>query len=491
MTTAQHSSYLNANLPNLKAQANEMMGESAAATLLAKDDRDHLVPSDKDHPAPARPPMPSVSPVAAAAPAVGESAGIAAPGAPRQQGGGGNSATAGLDREQQLLALGEVSVEPNGDVLVKVPADLVGRMIGKHGTVIKELQLQSGAFINMAKEGEVFRIARITGGQYEARLCACLLADKFTPADNTEKRARIEELIAHYRAIGNRPARVYQVESMSLPPDMVARLVGRGGLLLRELQDKTRAKIDLPRSTGGDEMRKVVTISGTMADVATCRELIRTMAHEPAHYVPDEYYGTALYEPQAVPSRSYYQPYASYAPPYMQAAAYADPYAQPYLMRGYYYPEQAVPDMSRLSIDSDDHVVPTPREVQSYAPAPSYGPTQTYAPAPIATMHVPMPAQQAAPYMGPSLESVISIPGDMVGRLIGRQGVAVKQLQSETHTRIDILDPLPNSPYGVRHVRITGPKQENIQHCIYLIQTRVSAFWGNPPSPASTHSGHH
>lgn len=481
MTTAQHSSYLNANLPNLKAQATEMMGEGGALT----DDRDHLVPSDKDHPALPRPPMPSVSPVGAAAlVAGGEGAGAVDA---REQQGGGISATAGMNREQQLLAMGEISVEPNGDVLVKVPADLVGRMIGKHGTVIKELQLQSGAFINMAKEGEVFRIARITGDQWEARLCACLLVDKFTPADNTEKRTCLEDLISHYRAVGNRPARAYQVESMSLPPDMVTRLVGRGGLLLRELQDKTRAKIDLPRSMGGDEMRKVVTISGTTAEVAACRELIRNMGHEPTHYAPDEYYGT-LYEPHAVPTRSYYQPqpqpqpYASYAP-YMhgQGGTYADPYAQPYLMRSYYYPEQAVPDMGRLSLDSDDHVVPTPREAQIYVPAPM-----------AAAIHVPaQAAAQAAPYMAPPLESVISIPGDMVGRLIGRQGVAVKQLQSETHTRIDILDPLSNAPYGVRHVRITGPKHENIQHCIYLIQTRVSAFWGTPPSPASTRSGQH
>lgn len=36
-----------------------------------------------------------------------------------------------------------------------------------------------------------------------------------------------------------------------------------------------------------------------------------------------------------------------------------------------------------------------------------------------------------------------------VGRLIGRQGVAVKQLQMETRTRVDILDPDPNATGGV------------------------------------------
>jgi rRNA processing protein Krr1/Pno1 len=34
---------------------------------------------------------------------------------------------------------------------------------------------------------------------------------------------------------------------------------------------------------------------------------------------------------------------------------------------------------------------------------------------------------------------------EQVGRLIGRQGIAVKQLQAETKTRIDVLDADPHS----------------------------------------------
>lgn len=474
MTTAQHTSYMNANLPNLKAQTHEL-GEAG----LLKEEREQIVPGaplEKEPASPARAPH---SPAASASDLT-----MGSPGTSKEQ----------EEMERQLLRIEEVSVE-GADVLVKVPADLVGRMIGKHGTVIKELQLQSGAFINMSKDGEVFRIARISGGQAEARLCACLLVEKFTSADNAEKRARLEELIAHYRVVGNRPVRQYVVESFTMPAETLARIVGRGGLLLRELQDKSHAKIDLPRSTGSDEARKVVTISGTSPEVAACRELLRSVMHDyPTHYPEESYY---QYDPahQVVPSRTPYYPphypvptYPMHA--YMPQSGYADQYGQsPYMMSypGYYPQDHLAPDLSRLSLEVDDHVVPR----ENHGSIPLIHPPAILASSMGAAQMPPSMHQQAMvpPLPAPHVnDTVISIPGEMVGRLIGRHGVAVKQLQSETRTRIDILDPSPNSSNATRYVRITGPKYENVHHCVQLIHSRMASFWGAAPmSPASSH----
>ena len=70
-------------------------------------------------------------------------------------------------------------------------------------------------------------------------------------------------------------------------------------------------------------------------------------------------------------------------------AGYVEQYgAAPYVMGypGGYYPEQLTPDLGRLSLEGDDHVVP--REA-----------------------HVPM--SMMAP-MPPIAETIVSIPGEMV-----------------------------------------------------------------------------
>lgn len=45
--------------------------------------------------------------------------------------------------------------------------------------------------------------------------------------------------------------RLYVVESFSLPSEALSRVIGKGGAMLRELQDRTHAKIDLPRVRPG------------------------------------------------------------------------------------------------------------------------------------------------------------------------------------------------------------------------------------------------
>ena len=72
-------------------------------------------------------------------------------------------------------------------------------MIGKNGLVIKELQSQSGAFINMAKEGDVYRIARISGNYPETHLCALLLVQKFTSREDAPKHDKLDALIRFYK----------------------------------------------------------------------------------------------------------------------------------------------------------------------------------------------------------------------------------------------------------------------------------------------------
>jgi len=393
---------------------------------------------------------------------------------------------------EEFKTLDEICVDENtSELLVKVPSELVGRMIGKNGLVIKELQSHSGAFINMAKEGEVFRIARISGNYPETHLCALMLVSRFTSREDLAKHEKLERLLSSYRKL--RPLKPFVVENFNVPAEHVGRIIGRGGHTIRELQDVTHAKIDIPKACPGVDSHRVLTISGSPEEVAHCRDLLRTRiahleaareAHETDPNNPSMHEALSPYLASfngVYPASSYHimpggrmamsMPYALDA---MSSYGYGYGY-MPYPMP--FHSEHLSADMSRMSLspsvdsqDSDhhDHQVP-------HMPGHPSPPTQHTPPAPLhaaAAMFVPsLPATPC--------ETIVAVPADLVGRLIGRQGVAVKQLQSETKSRVDVLDAVPGADPHVRYVRITALRLDSVRACEAHIKARIAAHYGN------------
>jgi len=403
---------------------------------------------------------------------------------------------------EDFKTLDEISVdEGTSELLVKVPSDLVGRMIGKNGLVIKELQSHSGAFINIAKEGEVFRIARISGNYPETHLCALMLVSRFTPRDDSMKHEKLERLLTSYRKL--RPLKPFVVENFNVPAEHVGRIIGRGGHTIRELQDLTHAKIDIPKACPGVDSHRVLTISGSPEEVSHCRDLLRTRianldaareSHEADPNNPSVHDAMSPYMVRRGASgitaqASYNGVYAGSPYHLLQGGRMAvpvpygmDPMSYSY---GYGYMPYPMPfhsehlsaDMSRMSLspsvesqDSDHHDHQVPHMHGHPSP-----PTQHTPPA---ALHA------AAPMFVPSLpatpcETIVAVPADLVGRLIGRQGVAVKQLQAETKSRVDVLDAVPGADPHVRYVRITALRLDSVRACEAHIKARIAAHYGN------------
>jgi len=480
MNTVEHPPSVNAHVANAKVSA-------PSRPQMSDDSGQHTSTPQT---------VPSLDPNPREEPAKDDSVPTQAPEATGEQAsadGPSQTSDEAVESLSEFRSIEEISVDPNtNELLVKVPSEQVGRMIGKNGLVIKELQSQSGAFINMAKEGEVYRLARISGNYPETHLCALLLVQKFTPREDSRKHDKLEQLIRFCKK--NRPVKPFIVENFSVPEEHLGRVIGKGGHTLREIQEQSHAKIDLPKAAAASEHHRVLMISGSPEEVAQCRELLKAritpredggMAGPEGAHEGHEMHGRSGHE---VPSgRPYYpHPYAAqhpYMPPYYathmpydQMAAYwgymYPPYAPSYPM-----PEHLAADMSRVSISpsadsqDNDHTVP-----HMHAPGLPGHPG-----------HPGHPGQlhASAPTFVPSLtlqqqhESVIPIPGELVGRLIGRQGVAVKQLQMETKTRVDILDADPNAKDTTRYVRITALRPENVRMCENHIKARIAAHYGN------------
>lgn len=371
-------------------------------------------------------------------------------------------------------SLEEISIDAaTHEILVKVPSALVGRMIGRNGLVIKELQSLSGAFINMGKDGEQFKIARISGNFPETHICALFLVQKFTPRDATAKHEKIESLLRHFRK--QAPEKATVIEQVTVPAEHVSRIIGKGGSALREVQERTRAKIEIPRHSVPSEQSRTLTVSGSRDDVRACVELLQSRiasrddGPRSDHAVPA--FQPTEYRQELMPPYQYGHPAPYYGTPYMPQFDYGYSPAPGY---GYMMYPTMMPDMSALVLD-DDQMVPTPSApmaVPGYMPmmAPMY-PSQPYYASPASS-----PSMSGM--VLPQHETIMAVPAELIGRLIGRQGVAVKLLQSETKSRVDVLDAEPNTPPGTRYVRISALHPDNVAACQRQIQARIASHYG-------------
>jgi len=192
-----------------------------------------------------------------------------------------NAASSSDDPElREFASLEELSVDPSShDVVVRVPSPLVSRLVGKSGAGIRELQSLSGASINMSKDGGPLRAARISGNYPETHLCAILVMQKLTPRDQSAKHTRLAALAAYFRS---KCERSYVMEHFNVPVEHVGRIFGRGGLVLREIQEQSRAKIEIPRQSVPSEHARVLHISGSREAVTACIGLLRSrMVRDP------------------------------------------------------------------------------------------------------------------------------------------------------------------------------------------------------------------
>jgi len=111
-------------------------------------------------------------------------------------------------------------------VIVNVPVEKVGLVIGKSGTMIREIQESSGARLQLDSTGEPTRILRISG-----------------PAQSVEiAKARVEGLISQttYATRISRPSKTIQI-----PSQCVGFVIGKGGETIKKISQDTRCRMQI------------------------------------------------------------------------------------------------------------------------------------------------------------------------------------------------------------------------------------------------------
>ncbi|RLN47786.1 hypothetical protein BBJ28_00003884 [Nothophytophthora sp. Chile5] len=175
-----------------------------------------------------------------------------------------------------------------GSVDMKVPRDLVGYIIGRGGETIRDLQMKSGAHIQIVREEEGAppspdRFVNISGSpdtlELAQRLIQNLIDERAQNQSSGGFRERDDrDRMARYGGIN--PDGSDTVELL-VPNERVGLIIGRGGCTIKAIQQRTGSSVTIPQTPDPEhqDMRRI-TIRGTVEAKEAAKFEIQAMINE-------------------------------------------------------------------------------------------------------------------------------------------------------------------------------------------------------------------
>ncbi|KAF4045553.1 KH domain [Phytophthora infestans] len=171
---------------------------------------------------------------------------------------------------------------------MKVPRELVGYIIGRGGETIRDLQMKSGAHIQIVREEEgapqtADRFVNIAGNQDTLELAQKLIQNLIDERQQNQGAGGFRERddrdrMARYGGIN--PDGSDSVEIM-VPNERVGLIIGRGGCTIKAIQQRTGTSVTIPQTPDPNhpEMR-LITIRGTMEAKEAAKFEIQSMVSD-------------------------------------------------------------------------------------------------------------------------------------------------------------------------------------------------------------------
>ncbi|ESQ33420.1 hypothetical protein EUTSA_v10006898mg [Eutrema salsugineum] len=163
---------------------------------------------------------------------------------------------------------------------IDVPSSKVGTLIGKGGEMVRHLQINSGAKIQIRRDAEADPNSALRPVELIGNLASIEKAEKL-----------INQVIAETES-GGVPALfargVPEQMEIKVPNDKVGVIIGRGGETIKNMQTKSRARIQLiPHEEGDGSKERTVRISGDKRQIDIATALIKDVMYQdtrPSHY---------------------------------------------------------------------------------------------------------------------------------------------------------------------------------------------------------------
>jgi len=158
-----------------------------------------------------------------------------------------------------------------------VPLGCCGKIIGRGGAQIRELQEQSQCRIKVSRDDEPDGSRRVElSGSHECIAQAKYLIQQIV--DEGDRRPQQGGGGGGAGGGGGGPKKVLMIDS-----NCVGRIIGRGGSKIRELQDETRCRINVSRD-GGRDGQTEVEIIGRLDDIDHAQSLILNITSQQDSY---------------------------------------------------------------------------------------------------------------------------------------------------------------------------------------------------------------
>ncbi|XP_030209330.1 poly(rC)-binding protein 3 isoform X3 [Gadus morhua] len=321
----------------------------------------------------------------------------------------------------------------------------VGSIIGKKGETVKKMREESGARINISEGNCPERIVTITGPTDAIFKAFAMIAYKFE-----------EDII---NSMSNSPATSKPPVTLRLvvPASQCGSLIGKGGSKIKEMRESTGAQVQVAGDMLPNSTERAVTISGAPEAIIQCvKQICVVMLESPPKGA------TIPYRPKPASAPVIFSGGQVRADPLGASTANLSLLLQhqplpAYTIQGQYAIPH--PDLSKLH-----------QLAMQQTPFTPLGQTTPAFPA----------AGLDASNQTSSHE--LSIPNDLIGCIIGRQGTKINEIRQMSGAQIKIANAMEGS--SERQITITGTPA-NISLAQYLINARfrdVAAMWNDPSS---------
>ncbi|XP_013880887.1 poly(rC)-binding protein 3 isoform X2 [Nematolebias whitei] len=321
----------------------------------------------------------------------------------------------------------------------------VGSIIGKKGETVKKMREDSGARINISEGNCPERIVTITGPTDAIFKAFAMIAYKFE-----------EDII---NSMSNSPATSKPPVTLRLvvPASQCGSLIGKGGSKIKEMRESTGAQVQVAGDMLPNSTERAVTISGAPEAIIQCvKQICVVMLESPPKGA------TIPYRPKPASTPVIFSGGQVRADPLGASTANLSLLLQhqplpAYTIQGQYAIPH--PDLSKLH-----------QLAMQQTPFTPLG--QTTPAFPAAGLDA---SNQASTHE-------LTIPNDLIGCIIGRQGTKINEIRQMSGAQIKIANAMEGS--SERQITITGTPA-NISLAQYLINARfrdVAAMWNDPSS---------
>ncbi|XP_056157034.1 poly(rC)-binding protein 3-like isoform X1 [Lampris incognitus] len=320
----------------------------------------------------------------------------------------------------------------------------VGSIIGKKGETVKKMREESGARINISEGNCPERIVTITGPTDAIFKAFAMIAYKFE-----------EDII---NSMSNSPATSKPPVTLRLvvPASQCGSLIGKGGSKIKEMRESTGAQVQVAGDMLPNSTERAVTISGAPEAIIQCvKQICVVMLESPPKGA------TIPYRPKPASTPVIFSGGQVRADPLGASTANLSLLLQhqplpAYTIQGQYAIPH--PDLSKLH-----------QLAMQQTPFTPLGQTTPAFPGTLDA------GNQASTHE-------LTIPNDLIGCIIGRQGTKINEIRQMSGAQIKIANAMEGS--SERQITITGTPA-NISLAQYLINARfrdVAAMWNDPSS---------